>query len=561
VVDFGLLHRDRGQLIQSSVMMSGVASLDDEKHQISRPGTTGGLVSFVWVLLALALSIGAWSLSTPLGAAPDEPSHVTEAAAVVRGQLDNPEMVLRIGSTPVGEVGWVGVPRWVTQVSVRCFRGKPNVPASCAPVVGNDTKPVVTATQFARYPPLYYLIAGVPSLLATGSGALYGMRLTVVLLDAALIALGLFLLAHYHPRRLSLVGAMIALSPMVFFVTSVVNSSGMETAAAFAAWCGGLCLVERTSIPNGLAVLTAVSFAILILSRPISPANAAVIIAVLMTLAVWGRARAFLRNRSVRPVWISILIAMILFGVFVIAVGAPAPLRVGGTAPMGLLDRLWLTLRLTGGRLRQCIGDFGWLDTPAPRWIVVVWTLVLVGFLAYGLAVSPRCRRALPLLALAIVAMPMIFESPQMNSVGPYWQGRYWLPLVVGLPLVASSVAPRRVPPTERPAAATRRQLGGVVSLGLLVIVAQVAAFLTALHRYETGLGVPAGSRARWTPPGGTVLVVSIFIIGQILFLGFVAWTDHDKVRTQELTARNERSNVPRVKPPPMNSDPSRSTT
>jgi hypothetical protein len=361
---------------------------------------------------------------------------------------------------------------------------------------------VVSATQFARYPPLYYLIVGVPSLLATGSGALYGMQLTAAVLDAALIALGLFLLS-YHPRRLSVIGALVALSPMVLFISGVVNSSGMETAAAFAAWCGGLSVVARPTVPLRLAVGTSVSFVLLILSRPISPVNAAVIAVVLGVLVGWKRAHAVVRARDVRPVWVSIVVGVVLFSVSVITLGVPAPLLVAVTRPAGLLSNMWLTLRLTGGRLRQCVGDFGWLDTPAPRWVVIVWVAVLAGLLMYGLVISPRCRRALPLLALAIVAMPLVFESPQINSVGPYWQGRYWLPLVIGLPLVAASGARKLVPSVQ--------QTG--LACGALLGVAQIAAFLAALHRYEG---------TTWAPPGGATFVVGLFVAGQILLLGFV---------------------------------------
>ena len=182
------------------------------------------LLYFVWALIATALSIGAWSVSTPLGAAPDEPNHVTQAAAVVRGEFDGPKV-----ASVFGRIGTMEVPQWVVNLKPECFLYRPDVPASCEPSVGTSTRTVVGISQFSNYPPLYYLIVGVPTLLATGSGALYGVRFSGALVDAALIALGLFLLARYHPRRLPLLGAMIALSPMVLFVTAVVNSEGVIT--------------------------------------------------------------------------------------------------------------------------------------------------------------------------------------------------------------------------------------------------------------------------------------------------------------------------------------------
>jgi hypothetical protein len=532
--------------------------MDQQVRQAGRRALSTHL-SFVWPLVAVGLSIGAWSVSTPLGAAPDEPTQMIQAVSVVRGQFDGRQVPLSFGGVPIGRIGTVEVPEWATNVPdltnvpdmPMCSEPRPNGPARCAlglphsgtPSGGTDTRDVLSASQFSNYPPLYYVMVGVPSLPSTGSGALYGMRYTAALLDSALVALGLFLLARYHPRKLPLLGAIIGLSPMVLFISAVVSSSGMETAAAFAAWCGGLCVVERTDIPRALAALTSLSFIALILSRPISPVNAAVIVAVLATLVGWDRSRSLVRQRNFRPLWMSAIVATMVAGLFLVLFGLPLLTGPAEKPPLSFVDSVWLTLRLAGGELRQCIGDFGWTDIPAPQWVIIVWTSALGGLFAYGLAVSRRCRHALPLLALAIVAMPVIFEAPQINTVGTYWTGRYWLPLAVGLPLVASSIEPRRVYQRLRSAVSPALQLAGFVSVGVLLIVAQVGAFLAALHRYE-GLAPNAGSPVKWTPPGGTTLAIALFISGQVLLLGFLTWTYLDKKGLRVFPAAGERSNM-----------------
>ena len=471
---------------------------------------------FLWIFLAVALLVGSWSLSTPLGASPDAPSNVNQAAAAVRGQLDNAQVI-----SPFGKVGVVRIPKWASNEQPECFYLRSSVPAGCSPSIGTNTRTVQAFTQFGHYPPLYYLIVGVPTLLAIGSGALYGMQLTGALVDAAFIALGLFLLARYHPRRLPLLGALVALAPMVLFVGAVVNSSGLETAAAFAAWCGGLCVVTRKTVPLALAILTAFAFFFLILSRPLSPVNAVVILVVLGVTGGWSRTRELLHDPNVRLIWASAVVATIVAGVSLALIGSPTLLGAGVKPPLSLAGSVWLTLRHTGGRLGQLIGNFGWLDTPVPSGVIAIWTSAVVGLLAYGAVASRVGRRALPLLALAILAMPVVFESPRVNTVGPYWQARYWLPLAVGLPLVATSIVPvkriaKAVPPMV--------QLVGSVVAGTALAVAQIAAFLTALHRYETGLGAKPGTPVVWTPPGGTTLVVSLFVAGEILLVGLVAW-------------------------------------
>lgn len=340
---------------------------------------------------------------------------------------------------------------------------------------------------------------------------------------------------------------------MVLYIAAVINSSGMETAAGFAAWCGGLCVVERTVIPRALVLLTSLAFVILILSRPISPVNAALIIVVLATLAGWTRARALLLSeRSLRPLWISVLGAMVVAGFALVIGGLPSLLGTPEKPPLSLLGSVWLTLRLTGDRLGQCIGSFGWLDTPAPRFVVIIWTSALVGLGAYGLAVSRRCRRALPLLVLAMLAVSVIFESPRIDAVGLYWQGRYWLPLAVGLPLVASSVVPWMAHQRSQSAVPSSLKLVGLVSVLVLLGVAQIATFLSALHRYETGLGAKAGSPVKWAPPGGTVLVVTLFVVGQALLVGFLTSKYLDTKRLSMVPKTDVRSNAYSRHPQPL---------
>ena len=224
-------------------------------------------------------------------------------------------------------------------------------------------------TQFSNSPPLYYVVTGIPSLFLSGASALYAMRLVSCLLNAGLVALGISLLIRYYPRRTPLVGVLIALSPMVLFLMAVVTSSGLEISSGFATWCGALCIVEHPQLPRALAIWTAVAAVVLVLSRPTSPLDAGIITVVVgpshrlagaateaepeSGAAVGSRAGGLDRRRWVpRCRW-----------------SASAP-GFAPRHPASLLSNMWTTLRLTGVRLRQCIGDFGWLDTPVPTWVV-----------------------------------------------------------------------------------------------------------------------------------------------------------------------------------------------
>ena len=93
----------------------GCVELMDDQVQQSPWHWTRSLFTFVWVFGAVVLSIEAWSLSTPLGAgAPDEPAQVIQSAALVRGQFDGPQVPFKAGKLPIGRIGTVEVPQWVT---------------------------------------------------------------------------------------------------------------------------------------------------------------------------------------------------------------------------------------------------------------------------------------------------------------------------------------------------------------------------------------------------------------------------------------------------------------
>jgi hypothetical protein len=457
-----------------------------------------GWVVYLWAFLGIGLSIGAWSLATPLGSAPDEPTQMLQGVAIVRGHFDGRQVPLTYAGIPVGRIGLIEVPRWATDVPN--LRDVPDA-ATCSQrscdlvtAVPDNSPTVLTGTQFSNYPPLYYLSVGWPTLFTTGHAALYAERIASVLLNSALIALGLFLLARYHHRQV-LVGALVALAPMVLFISAVVSSSGMEAAAGFAAWCAALCIAHADPVPRPLVAWTAVSFVALILDRPLSPYNAVVILAVVGVIAGWARCR--LLFAQLRPLWVAVLGAFVVSGAFLLVAGSPTLTGYGEHPPVSFARGVWLTLRLTPGVLRQLLGNFGWLDVPAPVWTQVIWGLAASGLVIWALAVSPRTRRALPLLALAVLVMPVLFEVPKLNAVGAYWTGRYWLPLAVGVPLVAST------------AVMIRRRL--VLALAVALTAAQIGALVTALHAYGA-----------WAPPGDDGLVIALFVVGWLLVVGFL---------------------------------------
>ena len=495
------------------------------------------VIVFIWAFLGVGTMICAWSLATPIGAAPDEPAHIAQSVAIVRGQFDEPTYKASTG--PLARVrvpGWAANGTCFVKADVDTRATQTGIAAACADTLSDTTRLALVPIQFSNSPPLYYVVAGIPSLFLSGASALYAMRLLSDLLNAGLVALGIWLLIRYYPRRTPLVGVLIALSPMVLFLMAVVTSSGLEISSGFATWCGALCIVEHPRVPRTLAIWTAVAAVVLVLNRPTSPLDAGIITVISALFVGWRGLRQRL-NPSLVPLWGPVLVAVIVAGGFLVVVGPPPVLGVAPLHHASLLSNMWTTLSLTGVRLRQCIGDFGWLDTPVPTWVVIVWTSCVAALTALALTLSAQCRRALPVLALLILAMPLALESPTINTLNVWWQGRLWLPVAVGFPLVASTFQRRSRRLSDRRTDRHWAAPAGVLGVGLLLFAAQVASFTHALRRYEVGIGVPAGTPTIWLPPGGHYPVVVAFIVGAVVTLALMVFMMLPRMKVDHVSA------------------------
>ena len=163
----------------ATVEATDSASLADIKTRAACHAWPRAVVGFIWAFLGVGVMTCAWSFATPIGAAPDEPAHIVQAVAIVRGQFDEPTHHSALGS-----IASVRVPAWAADTEEPCFVAfdvfthtpTTGVAAACADRLSDATKPALAPTQFSNAPPIYYLVAGIPSLFFSGVTALYAMR-------------------------------------------------------------------------------------------------------------------------------------------------------------------------------------------------------------------------------------------------------------------------------------------------------------------------------------------------------------------------------------------------
>jgi hypothetical protein len=116
----------------------------------------------------------------------------------------------------------------------------------------------------------------------------------------------------------------------------------------------------------------------------------------------------------------------------------------------------------------QSIAAFPLRDQPAPPLVYVAYGLLLVGFCTAGTIAAGRRQRMVVAFALcASMAVPVLFTANMYGRYGSIWQGRYGLPMSVGV-LMLCAVALEESPLAGRQTAGRRTHL--VVAVGWILI-------------------------------------------------------------------------------------------
>ena len=478
-------------------------------HRPAKPARFGwfGLASF----LLLFGMCAAWALATPFFAAPDEPAHVIKAAAVAHGEF------LGHYSGPATAKVTVTIPATVAKAATAhiCFAFHATTSAGCLPPFTSASGTRSVTTYVGRYPPLYYLAVGLPTLVMHTPGVIYLMRLVGAALSAA------FLTAAVTAARragLMLVGVAVAATPMAMFLAGVVNPSGLEISAATCVWTAGLRLVtDRPS--RGMLIRLVVAAGVLVQTRGLSPLWLAIIGLTLVWLAGRRRTVDLLRRRPVQ-IGLAVVGACGVFALVWIVVAKSLTLAPVGT-PMSPDASRWQILRAslhrTFGDITDLVGVFGWKDTSAPWQTYLVWGLAVAAVVGAMLACrSSRYTVAVGAIAVLSIVVPTLLTASQAHRDGLVGQGRYVLPLAVGIPIVAAYATSRGLP--------AGRWQRVVLPIGaVLLAAAQGAAFAEALRRYRTGLGHSLfAAHPAWSPPIPELPLLGGFgVLALCLYLGW----------------------------------------
>ena len=458
------------------------------------------------VLAAVAYSVLAisWAVTNPPFAAPDEPAHYLRALAV--GDLS------LAGSTQVN----VPAGLWTTR-DPACNRFVPEQPASCLDtLVPTDRKRTVESAA-GLYPPLAYMLPGAVARLASNpQSADRAGRLVLVAISSILFVLASLLLWSPEVGYVSLLGLIVAMTPMVIFVSSMLSNSALETAAgltfaaaivrlarpgahrpwvwAVAAGSGGLLTVARTTgilwMTFGVALycilvgLSGIRESVRVSRSPLIGAAT-----VLVAAAVANRA------------WEA------TYGTEVARAGPLAyPWMDKISEAISRLPRL-------GG---EWIGTFGWLDTRLPRTVFLTWLGLGAAIVSVAVVVGrPRQRLALLVaLGLAVTAAVLLSATLRAGELGGNVQARHLMPFLVVIPLLAGEIIAHR---------GLRRWSVDVALTAIVFLTATIHVIAWYMNARRQAVGVDGSiiflPDSQWEPPLGWLFWLAVTIGAAFLLL------------------------------------------
>lgn len=392
-----------------------------------RPGRT--------FLLGLCGLFSLWILVMPPFSGSDEFDHAYRAASAARGQW----MIDPVNATR-GTGAFLHVPADIVDAARReCQRLKYTVHSDCVGKAVGDER--IVSSGAGRYHPLFYAVIGTVARPFHGAAALYAMRFATAALAAAFLALALAAASTWARTRWPYVGIAVACTPVALYSSSIAAPNGVEMMSAIALWMSliSLLLAPERHVRR-LAVFTGVSGATLATLRPLGPLWCVLAFAVVLLAVrpVDGRVAWLLR----RPVvWAGaglVALSALQSTVWVIAVDA---LKVGVEDPIHTTVgyRLWISATQLPAWVLQTIAAFPLRKDPSHPSVYACYLLLFVLVVMLGLrAARIRARLAIGAVAVVALLLPYLETVQSFDKYRAAWQGRYGLPLSVGMVLLAA---------------------------------------------------------------------------------------------------------------------------
>ncbi len=371
-------------------------------------------------ILILSISFG-FFITSPPGAAPDELTHSAASWYTFSNMKPPAYSTQNSGEIPSSLI-----------IDNECYKFKPQQDASC---IASKNSDVASGYPMMTYSPVYYFVVGLGQHLASVFDYKYaalGGRMSSLFLNLFFVFLIFRKLYNENYQEPYLI--LLPLTPMAVFLSVTVNPSGTEVTS-------GLLLttllhfklkaIKSTDKVSKIKSNVPIIFASLyfFLSRP----SALIWFGVLFTALILSKEKndwiGLLRHLTfmVAPTTVAIVYHL----THPHKTGSPT-----GYVPVEndnfrfYLDGFLTSLENLPLHLRQSYGVLGWLDTPAPVFVTVVFYFIYLIVISDLHKFSKISFSATMLLIFGNTVLISLLELIAWHEWPNWWQGRYSLPLL-----------------------------------------------------------------------------------------------------------------------------------
>lgn len=461
----------------------------------------------LWFLafIGFCLLHAGWALAEPYNGPPDERQHAFRAAGIMHGEI------------VTGPDNIHTVPDSLNRGS--CFPMNAEIAASCEREPEGDETPKRFYDSAARYNPVYYIVTGWPLGWWPNWRGIMLSRLLNGAAMAALLAGAVVAASRWTRYRALLAGVVVATTPMIAHLGGAINPNGVEIAAGVALFAALIAVVheQREGVNRAAVALAGVSASVLVTPRFSGLMWLVVILGVILVPAPWARIRTLARSRAVRA-WSAVVVTSTLASAAWTILVRTTEIQ---DSDLGYTMRQILrnaVLNVWPNVTNEMVGVMGWLDTPLPRLIYVVWFMAVGLLLLGGLALGNLADRwRLLALLFGTFAPLLLAEMVLVNQIGWFNQGRYFLPAATGLPLLGAHILAHHGLTAEQMRSITRM-------LAILLVPIHLACLLYTMTRWQSGLTILNPFKGSWMPPYGVVLPLASATLGTAVLLTVYWW-------------------------------------
>ena len=401
-------------------------------------------LSFIAVFAGILVMQIGWILVTQPFHGADEHESAFKASAVAHGFF-----ALDPKPSPSGRSYYVRADAALVSAARPMCRWIEVEPANCERVIPAGNQMVWVTSGAARYDPAYYGLVGLASLPFHGLAQLYSMRIFTALICALLISCAASLTLRYSATRWPFIGLVVAATPEVIFSGSIVGANGVEMASAILLWVALLTAFRTTDRAQlrKLAWIAACGTVPLAVVRSFGPVWVLTIALAALVASGDGRSRIHRARASIRtaPWQLAIsMLALALGTAWSLFARTNAPTQVGHGhfgSPLPHIPHLIIEWG------RGVAGEFPQQQRMSPPFYAIELGMG-AAFIGAALRYASRAyREAIIVVVLIALAVGVSTTLATYDLMGPAWQGKYLLPLMTGLPLLAGAALEETRPP------------------------------------------------------------------------------------------------------------------